>query len=472
MSKIRLLSIGTRFLIIVISIIGIIASTAQIRNPTVSSIYNLHYDFIPWSQTENVLQNGYVVAFISNFRGSGSEKPDMYSEDKIKDIVQKYGAVAKTENENRYNLSDDDIDIIYILNESFCDPDEFAEYYSYSGGNLLPNLHEIQKKSATGHLFSPAYGGGTANVEFEALTGFSNYFLIGSLPFQDILPKVSTFPSVASMLKSGCEYQAWGLHPFTTEFYRRSIDYPIMGFDAIYGAADMNNTAHDRTAGYISDKSAYAEVFEMLNGGNDKNFITLITMQNHSSYGGQYAEHQFHITSDIPDAEKLAIDDYMELLHSSDAALGNLIESVDKREKKTVVVFWGDHLPGIYSKLNEADKALLYQVPFLIHSNFAQKDFDLGVVSPNYISTALFDYLEVEKPPFYYLLDDVKGETPVLTNNYYEKHSPLETDALIAYRMIEYDTVSGKGYAKKLGFFDILETQANQATQSTSGIAK
>ncbi|MDR0852176.1 MAG: sulfatase-like hydrolase/transferase [Clostridiales Family XIII bacterium] len=435
--------------------------TIPMRNSMPQIVYAIDYEEIAWNQIQNFDRNGFVMGFINNIKHYVMEEPEQYSEESIAQIVKQYTKVAEAKNSGRVNLADAGIDVLFVMNESFCDPDLFTEQYPYTGDDVVPNLHRIEQEAASGKILSPRYGGGTSHVEFEALTGLSLFFLGSCVPFQSIVAPQDDFPSVARFLKNNAGYETLGLHSYGPTMYRRHAAYPSMGFDAFYGNVAYTHNAHDMHTWYISDASSYAELFDRLtddpdSGSDDRNkFITLVTMQNHAQYGHQYSFHNFHSEAPILDSENLKIDDYLELLHSSDEALGALIEEIDARDEKTVLVFWGDHLPGLYNNLLKSGRpATAYETPFFIYANFetALDAQPLGVLSPNYIRTVTMDRIGAEKSPFDYLLDDVMTDAPNLTLEFYEGE---ETEAISDYRLIEYDVVSGEGYAADLGFFDL-----------------
>jgi len=437
-----------------------------ITNPYAGDIKTIDYQYIAWNQAMNYERNGYVGAFISNLKYAGMEKPENYSAKTIQAIADKYRARADKENASRTSPADEGIDVVFIQNEAFCDPDRFKDIYPYSGDvtELVPNLHKAEAQSTHGYCYSPRYGGGTANIEFEALTGFSTYYLGWAYPFQSMMPGMKSFPSVLNVLGQADGYQSVGLHAYGATMYRRSTVYPIMGFDAFYGIEDFHNLAHANGSYYVSDASAYAETEGYLDGkypidsnhAPDNKFVTLITMENHPQYGTQVAKHSFLSTAEGVDFDaRTRIADYMSLVHSSDQALGDFLKWVDSRDKKTVVVFWGDHLPGVYDKLFEVNKDLGYETPFFIYSNYDKTEKDIGSVSPNYIATITLDYLNAKKTPWDYLVDDVKATTPILTAAYWSISPPPDTEALRDYRMIEYDIMDGKGYSRGMGMFDV-----------------
>jgi len=412
------------------------------------------------SQDTNYSLNGFIAAFISNMGLISMDAPEGYSAEAVQAIVDKYKAQAAQDNTQREQLSAEDVDVIFILNESFCDPSKFADLVPYSGGDVTPNLHELEKTVTTGPLRTVQFGGGTANVEFEGLTGFSLYFAGEStVAYQEFFTGRSSFPSLADVLKESGNYGAIGMHPYDPTMFKRSTVYPRLGYDAFLSEKDFKHTATYDGAYYISDASAYDEVFDKLDAEapGSNMFITLITMQNHGSYGSQIKDHPFTVDSpSIKPEDAVQIEDYMALLNGSDKALGDLASRVAARDKKTLVVFFGDHLPGVYSNYISNDDDRKFQTPLLIMSNFDPPSPETGMVSINYLSSIMLDYMNVKKPPYYYLLDDVRQQVPILTRNYfYTRPAPEVNGAFADYQMIEYDTVAGKKYAEADGFFSL-----------------
>ncbi|MDR0876207.1 MAG: LTA synthase family protein [Clostridiales Family XIII bacterium] len=455
----------TRLSFVIIGFALLLLSTWPIRSPQTGDITPIGYDYIAWNQTMNYEQNGFIAAFVSNLKAFGMEEPEGYSEEAVKAIADKYQKIASADDSLRTSLSDIGVDVVYVMNESFSDPDRFSGQYPWDGPatELVPELHRIFRESAHGWIYSPRYGGGTANIEYEALTGFSTYFTSWAYPYQSMLPSMERFPSVAHLFKAA-GYDTIGLHAYGATMYRRNTVYPIMGYDEFHGAEEFNYKTHDRSAYYISDKSSYSEAKSYLDGSAGSKFITLVTMQNHPQYGKQFKEQAFRSTAwDESYSMRKKIQDYMELIHSSDAATGAFVDWVAAREKPTVVVFWGDHLPGVYDQLLKTDATLGYETPYFIYANAGAQELcagspedDLGEVSPNFVSSDLFDYLNVRKPPWYYLLDAVRMDAPIVTAAYFDENGmPQDSEAMTDYAMIAYDMIEGEQYADVLGMFDI-----------------
>jgi phosphoglycerol transferase MdoB-like AlkP superfamily enzyme len=400
-------------------------------------------DLIKWNQLDNYRYNGFIVGFLFNLRARTVEKPAGWTEGAATEIAAKYQTTAADSNMRRVDLAEEDVSVILIQNESFADPEWLAEYYPYSGGDITPNLHAWEEYAFNRRMFSPEYGGGTANVEFEALTGLSNYWY-GGLPFNDVVSRRTNFPSLARLL-GGMGYQSIGIHPYNGEFYKRRVSYEHMGFAEFYDQKAFDNPSHAGASEYISDQAAYDKTLEILNRDDQKKFISLITMQNHTPYGGNFseAEREFKVPGK---SNSWMIEDYFQTLHESDAALGRLIESLRVSDKKVAVVFYGDHQPGLWEELVGGEQdALAHQTPLVIWKNYEENGTLAEVpeaVSPNQIPNLLFDVMGAQKPFLYYLLDDLMQEAPALTR--VGGWSAKETEVLRDYEFINYQYLAKK----------------------------
>ena len=447
-----------RIIGLLVSVILLFLITLPVRQPQSGRrdhIPFLNSELIAWNQARNYQRNGFIVGFIYNLQVRRMDRPDNYSREAIESIVRKYQRIADEQNADRIALEDSGINIIFVMNESFIDPEPLRRYYPFTGGEVTPNWRRIQQDSntSTGWHYSSEYGGGTANIEFEALTGFSNYFM-GMVPYTHIVSRTPNFPSFASLLNSQ-GYRSIGLHSYFGSMYKRNIVYRNLGFDRFLDESRFDHTTRHGNSEYISDAASYRQLLDQLRSTDQSQFITLVTMQNHMPYGNVYDEHDFRSTADVSDRVNQQISDYLQILHDSDAALGNLISELEGLDEKVIMVFWGDHMPGMYNP-PESSRHLRYKTPLFIFSNFdmPQPARDLGVISANYLISVLLDYLNAKKPAFFYLLDDVKKHEPILTRTYHYDGPVSEARALMYYRLISYDTISGRRHAQRLGFFD------------------
>lgn len=449
-----------RLLVMTISLIAFLTSTDFIRHHNgqrYQEIPFLHSELVAWNQVRNYDYNGFIVGFLYNWNKYDLAEPAGYSEEKITEIADEYNKEKAEEDQTRTSLQDTDYNIVIVLNESFYDAEIIKSYYNYGDKDVTPNLHRITRKYPSGLMYSLDYGGGTANIEFEVLTGLSNYWA-NTVPYTDLLPKTGEVPSIANFAKEN-GYTTTAIHPFNGGMYKRNIALKNEGFDTFITETEMDFTEHEGdgnlSSQYINDRSAYNQVLKTLNDSSDKQLITLITMQNHTPYDEDiYQNLEFR----IPEYEEedwwreWRIATYLQLMHKSDQYLGEFIDSLDHSDEKTVVLFFGDHSPGIFDKVNyHEDKAvrdLSRMTPYFIYANFDLGDAErnLPMTTPNCLSNTLLNTLNVKKPSLDYLLDQVCTETPILTPNYWGDQAPFQSTALSNYELVNYDILGGKKY--------------------------
>ncbi len=467
----------SRLVIIIIALVGFIGTTDFIRNhpnkPEIKVDF-LKSAFVNWSQLYNYNHMGFLLGFLYNFGNLEITAPDAYNEEAISTIhseLEKTAADANSE-QSRTKLAAGDYNIILVLGESFFDPEVIREYYNYDGGDVTPNLHRLQGEILAGTMYSPEYGGGTANVEFEVVTGLTNYWL-KTVPYTNLLPKQETVPSIASFAKeNGLETSV--VHPYSGTVYNRDTVLPKLGFDQFVTVSEFDHTEKDGESAYINDRSSYSQALDKLNNAKERQLISLITMQNHAPYKyEEYGEPKFRVTKIDDENEKNTVETYLMTLNKSDEYLGEFVEKVKNFDEPTVVLFYGDHSPGIFKRvLNNSDQDianLIRQTPYLIFSNF---DFDktavekisnlaseqdasingqktLPTTTPNCLTNTLLNLLNVEKPLAHYLLDTVCKETPTLASVYYGVSAPKMDAATSQYELLSYDLAAGKQYFLK-----------------------
>ncbi len=430
---------------------------------------SLHYENLYWNQKVNYTQNGFLFAFAGNLHQNVMEKPDGYSREAILRIAAKYGGngseaanpapTGGTEAEQDAKMPD----ILFMMDEAFFDPTRLPGY-SFSADPLV-FIHGAAKSSPSGYLLSPEFGGNTANVEFEALTGLSMYFLNdGSVPFQQRLVKMSSLPSIVSILKQR-GYAALALHPFDDTFYNRNRVYPMLGFDRFTSEKDLPKAARMTPGGYISDLAAVQEAVRELRASKGPAFLHLVTMQNHFPFtSGKNGPNTIAVSSG-KEAYRKELETYAQDAKLTDEALAELAKELKELPRRTVAVFWGDHLPalsaGIYAEAGwDAKPRLKHETKLMLLANFDIGTEGTGTLSPAFLGPEVFRRAGLAEPPFYQLLDRVKAELPGLSGsvrigsggNEIRKLTPEQQALLSDYRLVEYDLLEGKQYSAKLMF--------------------
>ena len=426
--------------------------TLEIRNlsgkGTFIKVENLETSIDFTDQAYNYRTNGFILATISNLQTKTQKQPEGYSKEAVQKIIQKYQKIAEENNKNRKKLSDEKVNVVYVMSESFIDPKLGKHLYDYGNKEPIPYTQEIKKSQSSGWAASSEYGGGTANVEFEALTGLSNFFL-NSIPYTSIVPANKDTPSIVKNFNEN-GYKTIAMHPYNRNMYRREVVYPNLGFQEYKSADGFKNNSKIDNSKYISDESAFNEVLAELKNSQKPEFIHLVTMQNHMPYEeNAYSEHNFSVNAKNganPENAK-TVQAYLEGISRSDKAMKNFLSEIEKINEKTIVVFWGDHWPGIYSEMfeKELNKNDIRRTPLFVYSNFKKEKQDLGTSSLIYNQILALNAFNSKLSPFQYLLSDLREKYPALTKQFVKTDE--KSDILKDFEMIEYDILSGNKYS-------------------------
>ncbi|AYW45463.1 LTA synthase family protein [Tetragenococcus koreensis] len=419
--------------------------------------YNKTALWIPYSQEMNYYNTGFVGGFLYNLRVDAMEEPDGYSEEAIEDIAEKY------QQEVEPGEDDDQPNIVYVMSESFSNP-EHLQGLSISG-DPLKKYDEVADQTYSGRMLSQNYGGGTANIEFEALTSFSMELLNPQMttPYTMLVPKMAQLPSLVS-LSEDRGYDTTAIHPYDTSMYKRQDVYSTLGFDQFIDQDSMDYTQTIENNPYISDEAAYQQVLDTLKEDQTPQFVHLVTMQTHMPYDGKYDNVNYQVTGDENNRN---IEGYLQDISYSSQALQDFTEELAELPERTLVVFWGDHLPGIYSdRLQEQNStADLHQTEFLMVDSEGGLTHEEGeVTSPFYFAPNLFQQAGLETTPFYELLLDLEKILPAFEPRMYldnddQWHEELtlnqnQQEIYNDYRLIQYDILQGEQYSLQNEFFD------------------
>ncbi len=428
----------------------------------VKAAYNDHAYWIPYSQEMNYYNNGFVGGFLYNLNVTPMEKPENYSTETMNQLILKYKEKAKEINETRLN-SIEDTNVIYVMSESFSDPTKLKGVEVSK--DPMPMLRQRMAKHKSGELLSEGYGGGTANIEFEALTGLSMEPFASNLstPYTQIPSLMNHFPSAVSYFKE-VGYSTTAIHPYNTSMYKRKQVYQELGFDRFL---DEKTMTYDDSLGdspYISDASAYKEILKQIEETKETDFVHLVTMQNHMPYTDFYPETTFTAEGTADDFEAA---NYIQGLAYSDDSLNQFLTTLTNQEEKSIVVFWGDHLPGFYGEgIVEANgKLTMHQTPLLIFSTEKEEQESLGTISPIYFMNHVLELANSPVSPYYAFLRTLESNLPAFEKGIYvetgEQESKVTREELSAetqqlleeYDLLQYDITIGKNQSQKENFF-------------------
>ncbi len=308
---------------------------------------------------------GFAYCFSTSVIDRGVEEPEDYSEESVNAICAELETSAKGAWPN----------VIFVQLESFFDPAR------YSGieldENPIPNYTMLRSKCSTGYLSMPSIGAGTANSEFEVLTGMNmDHFGAGEYPYKTVLSS-ETCESLAYNFSS-IGYTSTAIHNHIRTFYGRDKVFENLGFDEFISVEDMGEVERTPT-GWSTDEVLTGEILSALDASEGPDFIYTITVQAHGKYTDIDDEDETNIPPDENQDTEKAWEYYTRQLSGTDKFIGDLISSLSVRNEPTVVVFFGDHLPSLKideSLLNNEDQ---FTTEYLIWSNIGlvKQDLDL-----------------------------------------------------------------------------------------------
>ncbi len=335
-----------------------------------------------WLQTEFAnlpdayADNGFVYCFTRSLFDRGISRPDTYNEETVDNIFEDLKNQKTNEVEEKPN-------IIFIQLESFMDLNRM-QGVTYSE-EPTPVYSSLRKSCPGGFLEVPSVGAGTANTEFEILTGMSmDYFGAGEYPYKTVLQD-ETCESMAYNLRE-LGYRTGVLHNNTGSFYSRNKVFSNLGFDYFVSSEYMENLSYN-PIGWAKDKVLTEQIQHILKTTPEPDLIYTITVQDHGKYPtGPMEEEHIKVSGFAPEDEERqnAFTYYVNQCHETDAFLGSLIATLNVFEEPVVLVLYGDHLPNLDITEEELTSGNLFQTEYVIWSNKKmQEDYDLSRKNEN-----------------------------------------------------------------------------------------
>lgn len=469
--------------------VGTVGSWANVFSSALGDIPSM------WDSVYDAQRNGPVVAFVRQLNPKVMDEPEGYSEETMREVAARYADAADTMNKTRTEYLDEST-VIFVLNESFSDPSRVPGIELNQ--EATPEVDAIREQTTGGLMLSSGYGGGTANLEYMSLTGMSMANFNSSLtsPYQQLVPSQRWTTSVNQMW--GDAENSLGFHPYEPSMYSRATNYRKFGFSHFYTLEGDDVIAHRDTidkSPYVSDAATYRSVLDEVGSTDANQFISVITMQNHMPYNDWYSDNEFTVTNTdgaepLVEDETREIETYAKGVSFSDKATAEFLDELDAIDKPITVVFYGDHLPGIYSTAGEDqnNSLALHLTDYFIWSNKASssqgtKNENSDYTSPNYFIAQAAEHMNAKVSPFLAFLtqmhEHVSAMEPPVVNNIQgwdriPEGQPIYLDAdgnpmvesemdaatrqlLEDYKLIQYDVTAGDGYLKDLGFMDAPE---------------
>lgn len=372
--------------------------------------------------------NGVVYSFINTWLNTGISKPSGYDEDMIKDIF------------NKSELGDDGImlleqkdedekypNILFLQLESFIDPEnvnciELTE-------DAIPNFRALSEEFSSGELTVPACGAGTANVEFEVLTGLSvKFFGPGEYPYKAVL-KDKPAESLAFDLKS-LGYDTHAIHNHRAVFYNRNTVFSNIGFDTFTSIEYMKNVVKT-PKNWAKDQVLVECITDALNYSDARDMIYTISVQGHGQYPTeQMLQNPTIQVTDAPSEElKWKWEYYVNQIHEMDKFVKDLTDALSEFDEPVILAMYGDHIPAIDLTEEDLENRNLYGTQYIIWSNFDMEKDDEDLYTYQLAS---------------HIMDKIGMEVGT-TFTYQLNHSHSET-YLSDLKALGYDMLYGKNY--------------------------
>lgn len=362
---------------------------------------------------------GLPYCFCASLFNTGIDQPSGYSEESIAEINQD-GKLTEV------STSMEELpNIILIQLESFFDTDE-VEFFTTSE-DPIPTFHYLMENYSSGYCKVPSVGAGTANTEFEVLTGMNlRYFGPGEYPYKTLL-KYEQTESVATALKE-FGYGAHALHNNGGNFYSRADVFNNMGFDS-YTSKEFMNILQYTENGWAKDNVLTQHILNAMDSTEQQDFVFGITVEGHGDYE-QVLENPRITVQGIEDEDlKNSWEYYVNHLYETDKFIEDLLAELEKRGEPTVLILYGDHLPTMGLEAKDLKNRYLYNTNYIIWDNIGMEKVDRNI--PTYqLMAEVFNRLDIHSGTIF---------------NYHQQRRQT-THYLADLELLQYDMLYGQGY--------------------------
>lgn len=376
--------------------------------------------------TTNYKECGFPYCFFYSLFREGVQRPELYTQDAMaslsEELEEESSGVVRTPN------------IVYLQLESFFDV-QYLEGVTFSEP-VQPVFTDLKKNCPSGFLGVPSLGGGTANTEFEILTGMSmNYFGLGEYPYKTVLQD-HTCESIAYNL-SRFGYTNHALHDYTATFYDRNLVFSHLGFDTFTSLEYMQNVSFN-SLGWAEDMVLIRETMNAMQSTKGQDFVFNISVQGHGRYPVTPPV-QPHIRMEgllLSQEEQNRWVYYINEMHRVDAFIGAMISALSAYNEPVVLVMYGDHLPALPIEAEQLSNQSLFQSEYVIWCN------------PVYARQAGKTFLKLEDRDLEayqlsaYVMEALDMHEGILTRFHQQFHDSKNYQTQL--EMLEYDMLYGE----------------------------
>lgn len=388
---------------------------------------------------------GFPYCFTASLFNTGISEPSGYSEESMA-AIDNNGALNVSET----GRSEEELpNIIVVQLESYFDPTE-VEWLQFSE-DPIPNLRKMYQEYSSGYFKVPSVGAGTANTEFEVLTGMSmRFFGPGEYPYKTY-GKTKVIESAATALGE-LGYGSEALHNNGGNFYSRAQVFNHMGFDH-FTSKEFMNILRTTPNGWATDDILIPNILESMDTTENQDFVFTISVQGHGEYPTeQIIENPAITVSGVEDEEKRnAWEYYVNQVYEMDKFAGDLVAALEMRGEPTVVVFYGDHLPTMDLQAKDMKSKYLYNTNYVIWDNIGLEKKD-----GNY--------------PAYQIMAEVLERLDIHTGTVFNYHQQRHQSKnyLADLELLQYDILYGDRYVYEESGAPITEGHMVMGVKDTS----
>ncbi|WP_353172783.1 LTA synthase family protein [Acinetobacter rudis] len=374
--------------------------------------------------------------------------------DQIEHILKTPQVQAKSELKQLPN-------IIFIMSESHWDATKLDP-------SVPKNLTPTIQKNQLSQVLSPSFGGGTANVEFEVLTGLNVYLNKNELLYVSKIKRpIYSLPRYFNQLG----YSSTAMHNNGKYFYNRSAVYQNLGFQRFISLENM--TANPNSAinqgGWATDDLIYDSIKQQLQQSQQPQFIYAITVENHPMYNDdRFGKDKYIINkSGVSAASQRQLNTYLLGMQRADAKFKQLIDMTKQLDRPTMIIFFGDHLPNLQKVYDdfqffdsEQDKiekkqAKYFETPLAVWSNFPidKKQFDSEFIPAHFLASRVLASAGLPLPPYFQFIKNLSKCYPTIHQIQQQATSQCYFDAeklLSDYKKLNSDVINGSNWTYQL----------------------
>lgn len=378
---------------------------------------------------------GYPYCLAVTLFDTGINEPNGYSEELMDEIVESEGKIKKTKEKNL------DVNILFLQLETFIDPTEI-NFLKFSE-DPIPNFRKLMDEYSSGYYKVPAVGAGTANTEFESITGMSlRYFGAGEYPYKSIL-KEETCESAAYVLKN-LGYGTHAIHNNEANFYGRRSVFSRLGFDTFTSEEYMPDISDTTPMGWVKDHILTDEIFKAMESTEGPDYVYTISVQGHGDYPTEpvLSNPTIKVTGAENQERNYAWEYYVNQLYEMDQFIKELTDRLEEFDERVVLVMYGDHLPTMDLKVEDMKNRYLFQTKYVMWSNFKMKEKDKNLAAYQTVAEVfnrlgihegtVFNYHQTRKGTRNYQLDLQSLQYDILYGDryVYNRENPFEATKL------------------------------------------